>query len=228
MGLSTTISARPRKAASSNAARRLRGQGVLPAVIYGQGSEPRPLEVTYSVFKKVFLTDPGNRSLFTVSVEGEGEYPCQVKEYQIHPVSRRLLHVDFVQVDLAKPVTVKVPLVLSGKAAGVEKGGQLQQVEREITVKGLPGDIPHEIEADVSSLALGQTLHLTQVKLPDTLALVKTADLPVALVGVPKGLKAEVEANLQAEAAAAAPAAKAAGKAPAKDKDKGKDKGKKK
>jgi large subunit ribosomal protein L25 len=218
MGLSTTINAKPRKPGSSNDARRLRSQGRLPSVFYGEGSEARAIEVDYSEFKKAFLNDPGNRSLFTVNIEGDGAYPSLVREHQIHPVSRRLLHVDFVKVDMQKPVTVKVPLHLTGKPVGVEKGGQLQQVEREITVKGLPLDIPPRIEADVASLNLGQTMHLTQIPLPDTLALIKTADLPVALVGVPKGLKSEVEAAAAEAAPAPAAVAKAPAKAPKKDK----------
>ncbi|MDR2406119.1 MAG: 50S ribosomal protein L25 [Deltaproteobacteria bacterium] len=224
MGLSTTITAKPRKVGSSNFARRLRRSGTLPAVCYGEGSESKAIELSYAEFKKAFLTDPGNRSLFTLAIEGEGSFPSVVKEYQIHPVTRKLLHVDLVKVSMEKPVTVSVPLALVGKAQGVEKGGQLQQIEREITVKGLPGDIPSEIQLDVTSLALGQTLHLTQIPLPETLSLVKTADLPVALVGVPKGLKSEVELAAAGEAApapvAAAKAAPAA-KAPA---GKGKDK----
>jgi large subunit ribosomal protein L25 len=226
MGLSTTISAKPRKVGSSNQARRLRAGGTLPAVFYGEGTEPTPIELSYAIVKKAFMSDPGNRSLFTLSIEGKGEYPTLVKEYQIHPVTRRLLHVDFVNVNLEKPVTVSVPLALYGKAAGVEKGGQLQQVEREITVKGLPGDIPSEITADVSALNLGQTMHLTQIPLPENLTLVKTADLPVALVGVPKGSKAEMEAAAAAAAPAAEAAAAPAAKAPAKGKDKDKDKDK--
>jgi large subunit ribosomal protein L25 len=115
-------------------------------------------------------------------------------------------------------------LVLFGKAQGVEKGGQLQQVEREITVKGLPADIPSEVKADVTELALGQTMHLTQIPLPETLTLVKTADLPVALVGIPKGLKSEAEAAVPGEPAAAAAAAPAAAKAAPAAKAGGKDK----
>jgi large subunit ribosomal protein L25 len=226
MGLSTVIKAKVRKPGSSNLARRLRRDGVLPSVFSSRGSESKPLELSSADFRKALLSDPGNRSLFTLDIEGEGERRVLVREYQIHPVSRRLLHADFVEVADDRAVTVKVPLRLTGRAAGVEKGGQLQQVEREITVKGFPQNIPAEITCDVSSLNLGQTMHLTQVALPDTLTLVRTADLPVAVVGVPKGLKAEAEAAQAAEAGAAAPAA-AAKAAPAKA-EKGKDKDKKK
>jgi large subunit ribosomal protein L25 len=212
MGLSTTLKATPRQPGSSNQARRLRRGDRLPAVCYGQGSEAQAIEFGYAEVKKAFLGDAGNRSLFTIAVEGGEPFPALVKDLQIHPVSRRMLHVDFLRISLDRKVTIKVNLTLSGKAAGVERGGQILQSEREITVSGLPADIPSSIDADVSQLNLGQTMHLSQVALPDTLTLVKTVDLPVAVVNVPKGLKAEADAA----AAAAADAAKAAAPAPAK------------
>jgi large subunit ribosomal protein L25 len=210
MGLSTTLTAKVRKAGSSNEARRIRKDGNLPAVFYGETSEPKSLILSYKEVRNAFLNDPGNRSLFTLTIEGDGSYPILVKDFQISPVTRKLLHVDFLRIDPAKKVTVKVPLTLKGKAQGVEKGGQLQQSEREIPVKGLPADIPPVIEADVTPLNLGQTMHMSQVALPETLTLVKTVDLPVALVSIPKGLKTE-EAAEAPEAQAAAPAKGAKG-----------------
>jgi large subunit ribosomal protein L25 len=223
MGLSTTLNASAREPGSSNLAKRLRKDGLLPGILYGQGGESIPITLPYAVLRKALLTDEGNRSLFTLDVGDKGSFPILVKDYQIHPVTRKMLHVDFLKIDTEKMVSVKVPLALKGKALGVEKGGQLQQSEREITVKGLPADIPAMIEADVTPLNLGQTLHLSQVKLPENLTLVKTVDLPVAVVGIPKGLKAEDVVEAQAAPApagkaappakaAAAPAAKAAAK----------------
>jgi large subunit ribosomal protein L25 len=235
MGLSTVLSAASRKPASGNQARRLRGGGKLPAVCYGPGVPPQVLELVYSDVKKALTGDPGNRSLFSVSISEGESFPALVKDLQIHPVSRKMLHVDLLRIDPSKKVIVKVPLALTGKALGVERGGQILQSEREITVTGLPADIPASITADVSSLNLGQTMHLSQVALPENLTLVKTVDLPVAVVNVPKGHTAEAEAAQAAEAGAAADAkaAAAAKAAPAakpagKDKEKGKDKGGKK
>ncbi|MDR1545367.1 MAG: 50S ribosomal protein L25 [Deltaproteobacteria bacterium] len=200
MGLSTTLKAKPREVRSSNHAGRLRAAGLLPAVLYGPGlAGAQSLTLDYAEFRTACLTAEGNRSLFTLDVEGGGAYPVMLKERQVDPVSRRMLHVDFLRIEPGKPISVKVPLTLVGKAVGVEKGGQIQQAEREMTVSGLPEAIPAQIEADVTSLALGQTLHLSQVKLPASLTLVKTVDLPVAAVAVPKGIK------LEAEAPAAAP-----------------------
>ena len=203
MGLNTTLAAKPREARSSNHAGRLRAKGLLPIVLYG-GDLPaaQALSLDYVEFKAAFLATQGNRFLYTLAVEGGESSWAQLKEYQIDPVSRKLIHADFLRIDPAKPVSVKVPVVLTGKAQGVERGGQIQQGEREVMVTGLPGSIPDLIEADVTGLGLGQTLHLSQVPLPEGLSLARKVDLPVAVVVIPKGLKAEVEAQGAAPAAA--------------------------
>jgi large subunit ribosomal protein L25 len=214
MGLNTTLNAKPRLADGKNNARRLRVGGLIPAVFYGNNDKTQSISLDYLEFKNAFTRSEGNRSLYTLAVEGQSPQPVLLKDTQINPLSRRLIHLDFLRIDPQKPISVEVPLVLVGRPQGVEKGGQLQQGEREITVSGLPESIPSFIEADVASLGLGQTMHLSQVKLPDGLALGKTPDLPVAVVAVPKGLKSEAE---EAAKAAAAPVPAAA---PAKTDDK--------
>ncbi|MDR0620798.1 MAG: 50S ribosomal protein L25 [Deltaproteobacteria bacterium] len=208
MGLNDTLIAKPRLAKSSNHATRLRNGGQLPIVFYGQGLEnAKSLAVDYAAFKTAFLGTEGNRFLYTLSLEDQEPSPALLKDYQVDPVSRKVIHADFQKIDPAKPVTVQVPVTLVGKAAGVERGGQLQLGQREITVSGLPSEIPATIEADVTPLGLGQTMHISQIKLPGNLTLVRTADLPVAMVAVPKGLKAEADA-----ASGVTPGAKAAEK----------------
>ncbi|MDR1309162.1 MAG: 50S ribosomal protein L25 [Deltaproteobacteria bacterium] len=208
MGLNNTLTARPREVRSSNHAKRLRREGLLPIVFYGHGlSGSQSLALDYAEFKLAFQATEGNRFLYTLAVEGQEPCPALLRDFQVDPVSRRVLHADFQKIDPQKPVTVQVPLALTGKAAGVERGGQMQQGEREITVSGLPSLIPAAIEADVTTLGLGQTMHLSQVRLPADLTLVRTADLPVAAVAVPKGLKAEADAASGASPGAAKAAA---------------------
>ncbi|MDR1677995.1 MAG: 50S ribosomal protein L25 [Deltaproteobacteria bacterium] len=195
MGLDTILTARSREVRSSNYAKRLRREGRLPIIFYGQGlNDSLSLSIDYAEFKTAFLDTKNNRFLYTLATEDGQSAPALLKDYQVDSVSRKVLHADFQKIDPAKPVTVQVPLTMVGKAAGVERGGQIQLGQREITVSGLPSDIPSVIEADVTALGLGQTMHLSQVKLPQTLTLVKTVDLPVAMVAVPKGLKAEADA----------------------------------
>ncbi|MDR1487913.1 MAG: 50S ribosomal protein L25 [Deltaproteobacteria bacterium] len=225
MGLNTTLNATPREVRSSNYAGRLRAKGLLPIVYYGHDLEKaQSLTINYADFKTAFQNPEGNKFLFTLNVEGQTPSPVLLKDFQQDPVSRKVIHADFLKIDPAKSVNVKVPLVLAGKALGVEKGGQLQQGEREISVSGIPSEIPSQIEADVTPLALGQSLHLSQVKLPEGLTLSKGPDLPVATIAIPKGVKIEAEVVAAAPVAAtpdkkAAPEKKAAEKkAPEKKK----------
>lgn len=213
MGLSTVLKAKAREVKSSNYVGRLRAEGFLPAVFYGPGLDAaRSLCLDYKEFKTALLTSEGNRSLYTLDIEGMGTQAALLKDYQIDPLSRKVIHADFYKVDPAQPVTVNVPVVLTGKPAGVEKGGQLQGGAREISVTALPGNAPSEIVVDISALGLGQSLHFSQIASPDDVKLAYTTDLTVATVIIPKGLKTEESAE-----EAAAPG-KTAGKAPAKKK----------
>ena len=192
MGLSTVLKAKARKVKSSNYAGRLRAEGLLPVVFYGPGLDAaQSLCLDYKEFKTAFMTSEGNRSLYTLDVEGQGAQAALLKDYQVDPLSRKVIHADFYKVDPAQPVTVKVPVVLSGKPVGVEKGGQLQSGAREIAVTSLPADAPAEVVVDVTSLGLGQSMHFSQVTPPEGIQLAYVADLPVATVVIPKGMKTE-------------------------------------
>ena len=206
MGLSTVLKAKNRQVKSSNYAGRLRAEGLLPAVFYGPGLDSAlSLCLDYKEFKTAFLTSEGNRSLYTLDIEGQGSQAAMLKDYQVDPLTRKVIHADFLKVDPAKPVTVKVPVVLTGKPAGVEKGGQLQSGAREVNITSLPDQAPAELVVDVSAMGLGHSLHLSQVTVPEGLKLTYIADLPVATVVIPKGLKAEMESAESEAGEAAAP-----------------------
>lgn len=194
MGLSTVLKAKTREVRSSNYAGRLRAEGFLPAVFYGPGVDvAQSLSLDYKEFKTAMMTSEGNRAIYTLEIEGQAPQAALLKDFQVDPLSRKVVHADFYKVDPAQPVTVKVPLILSGKPAGVEKGGQLQPGAREVRVITLPGDAPASLVVDVSPLGLGQSLHLSQIPVPSNTKLSYSADLPVATVVIPKGLKAELE-----------------------------------
>jgi large subunit ribosomal protein L25 len=142
-----------------------------------------------------------------------------VKELQRHPVHGSYVHVDFFQVDLTQKITVSVPIHFVGKARGVEFGGILDHPLRELEVECLPRAIPEFIEVDVSALEVGQSIHVSELRLPEGVVVMTDAALPVASVVLPA---AEVEAAptetvvegevAEGEAAAAAPAEGAKGK----------------
>lgn len=181
---------RPETETGGNQAGRLRRAGLLPAIFYGQGEENKILTLDYKEFKTAFLNTEGNRSLFTLDIEGLGRQIVMLKEYQVHPIKRTLMHADFMKINEQEQVVVSVPLILVGKPIGVEKGGQLQQIEREVTISAKPADLPAHIEVNVSKINLGQTMRLSQITPPEKVSLVITADLSVATVAPPKGAKA--------------------------------------
>jgi len=208
VGLSTVLKAVPRE--DRPKAGLLRREGRLPAVFYGPGlSQPLSLSLDYKEFKTALTTSEGNRALYTLVIDGQAPQAVLLKDCQMDPLTRKAIHADFYKLDPTKPVRLKVPVTLTGKPAGVEKGGQLQPGLREVEVQVQPDQAPAELLVDVSDLNLGQSLHLSQVKAPGDFKLVFTADLPVATVVVPKGLKAEAEAEAE-PAEAAAPATKPA------------------
>lgn len=194
MGLSTVLKAKKREVKSSNYASRLRAEGALPAIFYGPGLEAaQSLCLDYKEFRTALTASEGNRSLYTLEIEGQGSGPALLKDYQVDPLSRKVIHADFYKLDPDKPVTIKVPVILTGKPIGVEKGGQLQTGAREVNITTLPDRAPSEVVVDVSSLGLGNSLHLSQVVVPEGMKLTFTTDLPVATVVMPKGLKSELE-----------------------------------
>ena len=217
MGLSTVLKAVPREARP--AAGPLRREGRLPAVFYGPGQEQAlSLSLDYKEFKTALTASEGNRALYTLAIEGQAPQAVLLKDCQFDPLTRKAIHADFYKLDPSRPVRLKVPVTLAGKPAGVEKGGLLHPGVREVEISVQPDQAPAELVVDVSSLNLGQSLHVSQVKVPGEARLIFTADLPVATVTVPKGFKAESEAEAAPAAAApaAAPEAKPAAKQTAK------------
>lgn len=190
---------------------RLRRSGKVPAVFYGPGKNGAPICVDAKEFR--FKLD-GLEGSHLIQLDSPGSAVnaklALLKEVQRHPVTNTLVHIDFYEVDVNKPIEVTVPLHFIGKAAGVTAGGVLQSLRREITVECLPREIPEFIEVDVTSLALHASVHISEVALPTGVKAVYDTDDPVVVIASPTA--AETKATTEAaegEAAAAAPAAAA-------------------
>jgi large subunit ribosomal protein L25 len=135
-----------------------------------------------------------------------------VREAQVNPLSRRLVHVDFLRVDLDTEVHVTVPLLLTGKAVGLTNGGNLHQSMHVIAIAAKPAAIPTKLEADVTALDIGDALHVSDLKLGEGVRALLDPREAIASVVAPKAEKVEAEAApvegaVPAEGAAAAPAA---------------------
>ncbi|AKU91926.1 50S ribosomal protein L25 [Vulgatibacter incomptus] len=204
--IQTKLAAQVREKTGKGVAHRLRASKMIPAVIYGPHQEkPLTIAVDPKALRAAIQTAHRFNTILTLELDQGGSKTALLKDYQQDPVSRELLHADFYEVALDKPVTVPVPLVLVGKAQGVTEGGILSQNRRVIDVVCLPNQIPEKIEVDVTDMKVNQALHASDVKAPEGIALRYLTDFTIAVMSAP-----EVEA--------AAPAAEAAAAKPAKGK----------
>lgn len=146
--------------------RQLRNQGYVPGILYGDTADNTPVQVLYTDFIKV-LRAQGMNSVVHLDVQGEGKQTVLIHDYQVDPLKDTLLHIDFKQVSMKEKVDTSVGIELQGEPAGVKEGGILQQNLREIEIRCLPGDIPSTITLDISSLAIGDSLTVSDLPLPE-------------------------------------------------------------
>jgi len=187
----------------SNASRRLRREGFVPAIVYGMGLDPFAVTVAARRVDEVLHSDAGRNAIFQLSLTDEGKTQSRaamIRDLTRDPVTSRVTHVDFLRVDLDKVVHVSVPVRPVGDAPGVKIGGLLEIVHRDLHVECLPGDIPEHLDIDVSALDIGGQVHVRDMSIPSAVKVLDDADLVVLHVVAP-----HVEAQ----------AAPAAGEAPA-------------
>jgi large subunit ribosomal protein L25 len=163
--MQVTLTAEARTGRGKNEARRLRRSGKLPAVVYGgEDSVGIPVSVDPKALLEIFHSDSGVNTLIDLLVDDGNAKQVLVKEFQVHPVSSELLHVDFYRLALDKKITVAVPIVLKGESLGVkQEGGLVDFIHREVQVECMPTEIPEKIEIDISDLMIGQGVRLHEV-----------------------------------------------------------------
>jgi len=162
-----TLVAEVGRPTGTSAARRLRATGKVPAVLYGRGAEPRAITVDWRELRVALTTDKGLNALITLEVDGT-RTPAIVKEMQRHPVRRDVLHIDFLAVDVDKPIATDVPIVLEGEPILVlREQGVVDQIMNAIIVHAKPDRIPGHLAVDVSALEIGHTLTVADLVLPE-------------------------------------------------------------
>lgn len=204
------VTANARQLQGTGASRRLRNAGKVPAVVYGADKPAASIELDHNALVQQLRKEAFHASILTLNLDGSKEQVL-LRDVQSHPWRKIILHVDFLRVDPNKSVHMKVPLHFQNGdlAPGVKlTGGNITHILNEVEVSCLPKDLPEFIEVDLSSLVAGQTLHLSEVKLPDGvvfLSLSRGADQSIAACVVPRG-SAEEETVPAAGAAASAAA----------------------
>jgi len=162
-----TLTATPRPPKGTRTARRLRGEGKVPGVLYGLGAEAVPLTVEWRELRAALVTEQGLNAVIHIEVDGE-KTPTLVKDMQRHPVRRNVLHIDFIRVDLDKPVDVEVSISLEGEAEAVSReGGVVDQVLLALHITAKPSDIPSGLSVDISGLEIGDALRVGDIVLPE-------------------------------------------------------------
>lgn len=198
-GARSTLKVAPRAEFGSRTARRLRGQGLVPGVVYSGGSEATAFQVSEREVRSVISE---GAALFDLEIEGSKAVPVVIKEQQLHPVRGSLQHIDLQEVRLDEAIQAEVTIELEGvdEAPGVKASGVLEHVTREITVEALPTDIPDRIVVDVAAMEINDTLQLSSVAAPSGVSFIADDPEEVTIVTLsPPRVEEEPEPEVEEE-----------------------------
>jgi large subunit ribosomal protein L25 len=174
-----SIDVQKRTETGTNANRRLRQSGKIPAVVYGGGKDTVPIVVDRKTLIDLMKSGENENAIFLLKLADSGgqERHAMIHDLQIDPLTRQVIHIDFQRIVMTEKVRVQVPIELTGTAYGVKtEGGMIDFVHREVAVSCLPGDIPGHIELDVTDLHVGQHVEARELKLPDGVDLAEEPD----------------------------------------------------
>ena len=197
------ISASKRTLQGKGASRRLRGSGKVPGVIYGGENPAQAIELDHNGLYHKLKLEAFHASILSMDLDGQKEQVL-LRDIQMHPFKLQVLHIDFQRVDKNKKIHMKVPLhfINAEVSAGVKlSGGLVSHVLTELDVSCLPKDLPEFITVDLTDLAAGNTLHLSDLKLPEGVeipTLIRGENLPVATIVIPRAVVAEEAATVAA------------------------------
>jgi len=179
------LAAKPRDARKRNQVKALRSEGAVPGVLYGTG-EPTQVQVDDREFTQLLRNASSETVLLDLSLDGQNHLAL-VQEVQIHPLSRQRLHIDFREVKPDQAVVVTLPIIAEGEPIGVKTGGgNMDQVLRFVKVRGTPTALPEELTVEVSHLDIGQTLHVSEMEVPEGIEVLANAGNPVVSVAKPR------------------------------------------
>ncbi len=207
----STIPAKQRDRAGKGAARATRREGLVPCIVYGANKEPNMISVDPRVIWKGLDSGHFFSTVYTIDVDGGSKEQALVRDVQFHPVTDDPLHVDFIRVSKKTKVHVNVPVIFTNeeKCPGLREGGVLNVIRHELELMCSAADIPQEVEFDLGKLAIGDTVRISDVALPDGVESAITDRDPVVLNIVAPKLSESSDEGEEAEAAPAAAAEEA-------------------
>lgn len=191
-----TLAAEARDRAGKGASRAVRREGRVPAVIYGNKEAAVPIHVEEKLLTKMLHTGHFMNSVVEITVDGK-THRTLPRDVQFHPVTDRPIHVDFLRVSADSLITVNVPVRFENEAAspGLKRGGVLNIVRHEIEMKCPADAIPDDIVVDVTGFEVGDSIHISAVKLPSGVKPVIDRDFTIATIAAPSGLKSQEAAE---------------------------------
>jgi len=200
------LNAQVREGLGKGKSRRLRTDGHVPAIFYGYETESMAVKVNTSELIKALVGERRESIFVRLAIEtvdgAKVEKLSIIKDMQLDTVNRKPVHVDFYEIRMDGTLAVDVPIVLSGNAAGVEAGGELQQLKRSIKISGLPADLPESLEVDVSALEIGDSIKVKDVATTDAVQTLDHDDVAIVSVGSTRVSLIEEEETGEEEAAA--------------------------
>ena len=195
------LSANTTREIGSSSSRRVRKDGIIPGVLYGLNEETVALSVDWPDLRRALTTDSGINAIIQLEIDGKKQMTI-VKDIQRHPVRRDVLHVDFLRIDPNENVTVDIPLVMVGEAREVSAAdGMVDQNMFSLTVNAPPDRIPTEIEVDISSLTVGDSVRVRDLNLPEGVTTEGDPEEPIAVGMITRSTLESIAADEAAEAA---------------------------
>ncbi|MEA3297070.1 MAG: 50S ribosomal protein L25/general stress protein Ctc, partial [candidate division Zixibacteria bacterium] len=207
-------------------ARRKRMAGSIPAVVYGPEVEPIPISLDEKAFRSTMNVSGRMSSLIKLDVEGNMNMVV-MREVQLDPLTSKILHIDFHAISMTEPINLSIPVSFVGTPRGVKTDGGIMQITmREIDISCLPSDIPEKIEVDVSDLGIGDSIHVSEVTIPNT-TIMSSEQRTIVVIAAPTVVKAETAEEVEEELAEGEEAAESAETAEGDETPKEDEKGKK-
>jgi large subunit ribosomal protein L25 len=180
------LEVKPRDGAGSAVARRLRAGGMIPGVLYGGGKKAHPFAVEERELRRVLTGEHGLHAILDVVFDGQKTaHHAVLKDYQLDPVRPKLLHVDLHEVRLDQVIQTQVAVEPVGESPGVKEGGALTLVLREVNVEALPMEVPDRLELDISGMAIGDSLRVSDISAPEGVQLLDDPESVVVTVTPP-------------------------------------------
>jgi len=183
--MNIVVKTEKRQGLGTNAARRLRAQGFVPAVLYGESMETMPLVLSKKDIVQILRLESGENTIFKVAVD-DSTYDAMIKDLQVDPATDELQHVDLIRIAMDKPIRVTVPVVHHGEPFGVKtEGGFVDFVTREVEVECLPRDIPESLSIDISDLHIHQSFKVESMVVPAGVKVLTDPGTALVLISLP-------------------------------------------